>query len=537
MFHVLDLFCGAGGLSLGFMQAEGYIIEAAAEKNPNAQATYLHNHPNVRMYDDVTRIDYNDEFFKGIDFVIGGPPCQGFSNANRQKNCIISLNNKLVKEFVRAIRAIRPKAFVMENVSMLKSDTHRFFVEEGDLADIEEFEIPISENNIILLQRSYNFEGLVDIGNNAALVEQYCWPSQTFKALNNILKKSSSQKREEYLASKRKEIERAIASIDYEQNDEHITNANNQIIQAVTGYYNEKIDINALVALLETPIHIQKFLSKMLEIHTQHVVYRLETNEQGDIVVRMISFSVLDYIQKVLGSQEYGYLLHPDVICAANYGVPQLRERFIMIGVHNDYLIEGQEVHAPVPQLTKDNYHTVKQAIEDLSNYAPGTDINDDNGVTLDHQDDPNDLLVQLRNNDGVVYNHIATKTRQNAQERFNVLSPGQNFHDLDNGLKENTYSNVERTQNTIYLKLNYDEPSPTVVNVRKSMWVHPDPDIHRAISIREAARLQSFPDSFVFVGSKDSQYQQVGNAVPPMMARAIATTMREIVVDDEENE
>ena len=74
MFHVLDLFCGAGGLSLGFMQAGGYIIEAAAEKNPNAQATYLHNHPNVRMYDDVTGIDYNDEFFEGIDFVIGGTP-------------------------------------------------------------------------------------------------------------------------------------------------------------------------------------------------------------------------------------------------------------------------------------------------------------------------------------------------------------------------------------------------------------------------------------------------------------------------------
>ena len=86
------------------------------------------------------------------------------------------------------------------------------------------------------------------------------------------------------------------------------------------------------------------------------------------------------------------------------------------------------------------------------------------------------------------------------------------------------TYSNVERTQNTIYMRLKYDEASGTVVNVRKSMWIHPVLD--RAISIREAARLQTFPDSFVFEGTKDSQYQQVGNAVPPFLAKAIAESL-----------
>ena len=65
-------------------------------------------------------------------------------------------------------------------------------------------------------------------------------------------------------------------------------------------------------------------------------------------------------------------------------------------------------------------------------------------------------------------------------------------------------------------------------VNVRKSMWIHPN--LNRAISVREAARLQSFPDSFVFVGTKDSQYQQVGNAVPPMLARAIALQIAKIL-------
>lgn len=73
----------------------------------------------------------------------------------------------------------------------------------------------------------------------------------------------------------------------------------------------------------------------------------------------------------------------------------------------------------------------------------------------------------------------------------------------------------------TNFSRILNNEPSGTVLNVRKSMWIHPTLD--RAISIREAARLQTFPDSFVFCGSKDKQYQQVGNAVPPIMAKAIA--------------
>ncbi len=108
-------------------------------------------------------------------------------------------------------------------------------------------------------------------------------------------------------------------------------------------------------------------------------------------------------------------------------------------------------------------------------------------------------------------------------------------FHSLPEEQKINTYTDAKRTHNTIYLKLNYDEPSGTVVNVRKSMWIHPVMD--RAISIREAARLQTFPDSFVFCGTKDKQYQQVGNAVPPIMAKAIAETLYQVLSDEKKDE
>ena len=117
-----------------------------------------------------------------------------------------------------------------------------------------------------------------------------------------------------------------------------------------------------------------------------------------------------------------------------------------------------------------------------------------------------------------------AHRKRETAMERFKAIKQGENFHSLDEALKVNTYTDAKRTQNTIYLRLAYDQPSGTVVNVRKSMWIHPE--LNRAVSVREAARLQTFPDSFVFCGTKDKQYQQVGNAVPPIMAKAIAESL-----------
>ena len=78
-----------------------------------------------------------------------------------------------------------------------------------------------------------------------------------------------------------------------------------------------------------------------------------------------------------------------------------------------------------------------------------------------------------------------------------------------------------------MYKRLNPDMPSDTVVNVRKSMWIHPV--FNRAVSAREAARLQSFPDDYIFYGTKDSVYQQIGNAVPPVLGRAVAEKVLEL--------
>ena len=87
-YSVVDLFAGAGGLSLGFLQTGKFEIKAAFENNPDMQATYKKNHPGTEVLGDVCAADYNaiKDKYGDIDVVIGGPPCQGFSNANRQKN-------------------------------------------------------------------------------------------------------------------------------------------------------------------------------------------------------------------------------------------------------------------------------------------------------------------------------------------------------------------------------------------------------------------------------------------------------------------
>ena len=119
-FRIVDFFCGAGGLSLGFIH-EGYNVALANDSEDVCIQTYIYNHPQlpskyVIQGDIKDIVDNVDSYIVGdIDVVIGGPPCQGFSEANRQR-IIDDPRNKLYKYFVRAVEQIAPKFVVMENV-------------------------------------------------------------------------------------------------------------------------------------------------------------------------------------------------------------------------------------------------------------------------------------------------------------------------------------------------------------------------------------------------------------------------------------
>lgn len=526
MYKVVDLFAGAGGLSLGFKQTKKYDIKVAFENNPEMQATYRLNHPDTDVRGDVCTADYAaiQEQYGAIDVVIGGPPCQGFSNANRQKNHAVNKNNMLVKQYVRAIVELQPKAFVMENVGMLKSQVHRFYLERGDEELIKKYNIRVRETPLPLIDAQYMFDGLLDIIQNRQEAEQHLWPDAHFSELNIIYKAGKNVEKLEKALKKHQRKLLNIAEIHMGVEIENpIIAADRGAFQAVRDYYDGIIALADLAALIEPAIMFQKMLIRACEIIDNNIV--IDRFEQVNGITAIIrSFAVFDYLKAILGSEENGYVIDSKVLCAADYGAPQKRMRFVVIGIKKSI---SEKIALPIGSFDEEHYRTVKDAISDLEDVEPVVDMAEDVGIPLEEKAELGALGKSLRNT-AVLRNHIITATTDTAMQRFKKIEQGKNFHSLDTALKTNTYSDISRTQNTIYLRLKYDEPSGTVVNVRKSMWIHPTLD--RAISIREAARLQTFPDSFVFCGSKDKQYQQVGNAVPPIMAKSIAKKLASIL-------
>ena len=526
MYKVVDLFAGAGGLSLGFMQTKKYDIKVAFENNPAMQKTYKKNHMGVDVQDDVCLADYNDiqKKYGKIDVVIGG--CQGFSNANRQKNHAISQNNMLVKQYIRAIRELSPKAFVMENVSMLRSDVHRFYLDEADneLFGQEKYEIHMQSTKLVLLDKAYMFDCAKTIARSSSAITANIWPEDCYVSLNVVYKMSKNHQKLLKTLKKHKKKLLEYADIyadegkknDIESND--IALRSYEAFSAIKQFFDEKLEADKLKDVIEPAIMIQRMLSKSKEIFDNHlVVDKCDYAENGDLVAYIKSYAVFDYLKALLGTDSNGYEINQDVLCAADFGAPQKRKRFIVIGIKKSLT---DTVQLPIGIFSEKDYRTVQDAIGDLQNVPTVTDVAEDIGTPLKKADDISELGKSLRDTD-TLFNHIITKTRETAMERFKAIKQGENFHSLNDSLKTNTYTDANRTQNTIYLRLAYNQPSGTVVNVRKSMWIHPE--LNRAISIREAARLQTFPDSFIFCGSKDKQYQQVGNAVPPIMAKAIA--------------
>ena len=528
MYKVVDLFAGAGGLSLGFMQTKKYDIKVAFENNPAMQKTYKKNHMGVDVQDDVCLADYNDiqKKYGKIDVVIGGPPCQGFSNANRQKNHAISQNNMLVKQYIRAIRELSPKAFVMENVSMLRSDVHRFYLAEADneLFGQEKYEIHMQSTKLVLLDKAYMFDCAKTIARSSSAITANIWPEDCYVSLNVVYKMSKNHQKLLKTLKKHKKKLLEYADIYADEGEKNDIESNDialrsyEAFSAIKQFFDEKLEADKLKDVIEPAIMIQRMLSKSKEIFDNHlVVDKCDYAENGDLVAYIKSYAVFDYLKALLGTDSNGYEINQDVLCAADFGAPQKRKRFIVIGIKKSLT---DTVQLPIGIFSEKDYRTVQDAIGDLQNVPTVTDVAEDIGTPLKKADDISELGKSLRDTD-TLFNHIITKTRETAMERFKAIKQGENFHSLNDSLKTNTYTDANRTQNTIYLRLAYNQPSGTVVNVRKSMWIHPE--LNRAISIREAARLQTFPDSFIFCGSKDKQYQQVGNAVPPIMAKAIA--------------
>lgn len=204
---------------------------------------------------------------------------------------------------------------------------------------------------------------------------------------------------------------------------------------------------------------------------------------------------------------ELGYNVIPEVLCAADFGVPQMRKRLIFMGVKCGI---GKPVF-PKPVLTPDKYITCRQAVGDLPSRDPKeADWNgygtEEDFYTIEPQ---TEYQKQMRGDCMVLYNHVATQHKQFVIDTIAQVPEGCNYKVLPKGVGES------RRFNEAWTRYHGDKPSKTIDTGHRNHFHY---KYNRVPTIRENARLQSFPDDFVFFGTRTQQNRQVGNAVPPLL-------------------
>lgn len=351
----VDLFAGAGGLTCG-LQMAGVKVVQAINSNPHAAASFRRNNPEVDIVtSDIRNVGPLSTYARtgfpkrGLDWLVAGLPCQGFSESNRRTRTLHNPKNHLYREVLRFIRALRPKCFIVENVAGLAT-----------------------------------------------------------------LKKG---------------------------------------------------------AILNT------------------------------------------FVRTV---RDYGYTTDWALLCAADYGIPQIRRRIFIIGNRLDLPVTFP---AATHGDDRASYVTVRDALTDLP-YLP-------NGASIDYlryrrSDNLCAYQTLMRSRAGaVVQGNLVTRSNELVLERYKHVRQDENWTLIPARLMRN-YTDRDQCHTGLYHRLSWRVPSKVIGNFRKNMLIHPSQN--RGLSVREAARLQSFPDHHEFVGSIGFQQQQVADAVPPMLAKAVVT-------------
>ena len=221
------------------------------------------------------------------------------------------------------------------------------------------------------------------------------------------------------------------------------------------------------------------------------------------------------YFKKEIESlfESIGYKIVADVLNASDFGVPQNRKRAVIIGRLGDYPLS-----MPKPKTKK---VTIWEAISDLAYLESG-----EGSEVQEYRYAPQSEYQRvLRDGSILLHNHVATKHSELALERLRLIPPNKGREvlppeHLTKSIYSGTWSRMLKDDISVTITTRFDTPS-------SGRFTHPF--LNRAITVREAARIQSFPDTFVFHGNKTSQMKQVGNAVPPLLAKAIA----EVILED----
>lgn len=269
-------------------------------------------------------------------------------------------------------------------------------------------------------------------------------------------------------------------------------------------------------------------------------------NVTGILSAKVNGKLILPRVFKALG-KEYKIIDNPDLLIynTANYGVPQLRKRIIIMGVRKDIdskdvveLYNGVKMTHYDPDMEESQrgnlkrWVDVKDALGDLPLVAPGQDVSTD---TFNYP--CNNEFLQRIGKSGVhpLMDQICRRHNDKDRERFKVMIENHwSFGEMRRARPDLEHEHARLFDNS-YVVQWWDLPSKTILaHIHKDgfQFIHPDGNQLRTFTVREAARIQSFPDDFVFEGSRGEKYKQIGNAVPVLFAEALARSIKKNLDD-----
>ena len=601
----LDLFAGAGGFSEGFMQAytddKYYDFRLASDINENCELTHRVRYNKMLGLDtDFLRQDIMEDSFipnllqrlhgQKIDVITGGPSCQSFSLAGRRKK--LDKRDDLFYHYLKVIKALRPKYFIMENVKgiLTKDKGH---IKKRILREIRSI-VDNTRIGELLTFLDENLKSRLDSSLYLCLYIKMCMEDSNMdldKLYENYFANLDQQ-----LKNVTKHLPYNVSKSDVSVNTirhgllllkdkKHRDEIRKQVIQLKTAShidndsfvdsYNAIVESISDERILENILNAIDVVTKMnggCEDDAQVLKNSLEIltstfDECIDFVREQLSdkTTALNFLEKLLKEIRLYNISEPLVLLSSNYGVPQNRERVVFIGCRND-----QELITEIPSTVKEEDKVkVYEALWDLNMVGNGDVATEYKTPTLIKKYEPTkrlrgiqgepeenghlfsewsrmgrlshrftfdeepfyvlsmkDLDVNKKHQHMDLFNHQTSSQNDKVRERLHIIAKHKDYDSAKEELKAKGLDSQKRN----YVVLNPLGQSPTVCTM-------PDDFIHysafRPTTVREMARLQSFDDSFVFQGKRQTggnnrqseipQYTLVGNAVPPLMAKAIA--------------
>lgn len=603
----LDLFAGAGGFSEGFMQAytedKYYDFRLASDINENCELTHRVRYNKMLGLDtkflcqDIMEDSFLPHLLKEIgnqeiDVVTGGPSCQSFSLAGRRKK--LDKRDDLFYHYLKVIKVLRPKYFVMENVKgILTKDEGR--IKERILREIRSI-VDDMKMTMLYAFLDDNLKGQMPAALYTALYIRMCmenadgdWEQLNEQYFNNL---------EQQLKEVTKQLPYSVSKSDGSVNtirhglillkmrrEREIIRKQLIHLKTIAHIDNDSFvdDYNAIVETISDESILENVLMAIDKVASMGACEKEAAQLKISLELLTSTFDeCVDYIREQIGNKDklvarfeelmseirlYN-ITEPMVLLSSNYGVPQNRERVVFIGCRND-----QKLISEIPATVQDEDKVkVYEALWDMdmvgngevvTTYKKPNIIPDYESVKLkrDIQGEPDErglmysewsrigrlghrftfdeepfyvlnmseLNMPRKYQHMELFNHQTSQQNETVRKRLRIIAKHKDYDLAKDELKAKGLDSQKRN----YVVLNPLGQSPTVCTM-------PDDFIHyaayRPTTVREMARLQSFDDSFVFQGKRQTggnnrqkeipQYTLVGNAVPPLMARAIANTL-----------